>query len=281
MRERGSPSPTTGRLPRVRAEPGRAHRARASSAAPRHCRPPARRADRRRADRRRGARAGGRWCRCDLPADLDLDDLVHRLNKLCRAGDRRAWRRRGPATTSTPGSRAVWRHYRYDVLERAGAEPAARRPGVVRRPSRSPRWAMQAACDPLIGEHDFSSFCRRPKVERRPSEPSPRPAGARRRAWSEVADDASATCASRSAPTPSATRWCARSSARSSTSASARPRPATSGAILAGPGPRRGRPGGPAARPHPVGGRLLNCPSKSFRTGRSRGQEGPERLAAP
>jgi tRNA pseudouridine38-40 synthase len=25
--------------------------------------------------------------------------------------------------------------------------------------------AMQAACDPLIGEHDFSSFCRRPKGE--------------------------------------------------------------------------------------------------------------------
>ena len=26
-------------------------------------------------------------------------------------------------------------------------------------------WAMNLACDPLIGEHDFSTFCRRPKVD--------------------------------------------------------------------------------------------------------------------
>ena len=32
-------------------------------------------------------------------------------------------------------------------------------------------WAMQAACDPLIGEHDFSSFCRPPKVG--PDQPEP------------------------------------------------------------------------------------------------------------
>jgi tRNA pseudouridine38-40 synthase len=31
---------------------------------------------------------------------------------------------------------------------------------------------MQAACDPLIGDHDFTSFCRRPKVDENEPEPS-------------------------------------------------------------------------------------------------------------
>ena len=32
--------------------------------------------------------------------------------------------------------------------------------------------ALQLACDPLIGEHDFSTFCRRPKVAADQPEPS-------------------------------------------------------------------------------------------------------------
>ncbi len=33
-------------------------------------------------------------------------------------------------------------------------------------------WAMQLACDPLIGEHDFSSFCRCPKLAEGEAPPS-------------------------------------------------------------------------------------------------------------
>ena len=51
------------------------------------------------------------------------------------------------------------------------------------------RWALTAACDPLIGEHDFSSFCRRPKVAAGEPEPSMvrRVLSAR---WSELDDPA-------------------------------------------------------------------------------------------
>ena len=90
----------------------------------------------------------------------------------------------GPPTTSTPGSRP------------AGASTATTC-GTPRRPTRcwrvgrgsSPQplslWAMQAACDPLLGEHDFTSFCRRPKVDDGEPEPSlvRRVSAAR---WSEV-----------------------------------------------------------------------------------------------
>ena len=55
---------------------------------------------------------------------------------------------------------ATWRHYRYDVWNAPTPNPLlAGRAWFVPQPLA--RWAMQAACDPLIGEHDFSSFCRR------------------------------------------------------------------------------------------------------------------------
>ena len=52
-------------------------------------------------------------------------------------------------------------------LERAGAErvSGARRRGMSIQPLSLP--ALRLACDPLIGEHDFSSFCRRPRSVRR------------------------------------------------------------------------------------------------------------------
>lgn len=59
---------------------------------------------------------------------------------------------------------AVGRRYRYTVLNRPVPDPFlaglawhVEEPLDVR--------AMQLACDPLIGEHDFSAFCRRPPVE--------------------------------------------------------------------------------------------------------------------
>jgi tRNA pseudouridine38-40 synthase len=57
---------------------------------------------------------------------------------------------------------ATGRRYRYLVLNRPDPDPfLARTAWHVERPL--DRYAMALACDPLIGEHDFAAFCRRPK----------------------------------------------------------------------------------------------------------------------
>ena len=56
---------------------------------------------------------------------------------------------------------AVGRRYRYTVLNRPTPDPfLARTTWHVTTPL--DLRAMRLACDPLFGEHDFSSFCRRP-----------------------------------------------------------------------------------------------------------------------
>jgi len=117
-----------------------------------------------------GVHAWGQVVSGDLPADTDLDDLQRRLNKLC-----------APAiavrsTTWTAGDfdarfSAQWRHYRYVVWNSPTPNPLlAGRAWFVPQPLAL--WAMNAACDPLIGEHDFASFCRRPRVPDGQPEPS-------------------------------------------------------------------------------------------------------------
>jgi tRNA pseudouridine38-40 synthase len=58
---------------------------------------------------------------------------------------------------------ATWRHYRYDIWNAPHPNPflAATAWHVAQPLSLSALWL---ACDPLIGEHEFSSFCRRPKA---------------------------------------------------------------------------------------------------------------------
>jgi tRNA pseudouridine38-40 synthase len=58
---------------------------------------------------------------------------------------------------------AIGRRYRYRIVNRPVPDPfSARFAWWVPEPLRLP--LMQLACDPLLGEHDFSSFCKRPKV---------------------------------------------------------------------------------------------------------------------
>lgn len=57
---------------------------------------------------------------------------------------------------------AVERRYRYSILRRALPDPL-RRHTVWHVPTPLDLARMRLGCDPLIGEHDFSSFCRRPK----------------------------------------------------------------------------------------------------------------------
>jgi tRNA pseudouridine38-40 synthase len=110
-----------------------------------------------------GVHAWGQVVSGDLPALVDLSNLAHRLNRMCapaivvREAD---WA--DDAEFSARFS-ATWRHYRYTVLNQPTAVPLlAATAWHVPQPLNL--WAMRLACDPLIGEHDFSSFCRRPKA---------------------------------------------------------------------------------------------------------------------
>jgi tRNA pseudouridine38-40 synthase len=117
-----------------------------------------------------GVHAWGQVVSGDLPASTDLGDLVRRLNKLCAPAiavrDAEWVDDRFDARFS-----ARWRQYRYDVWNAPIPNPLlAERAWFVPQPLSL--WAMQAACDPLVGEHDFTSFCRRPKVDESEPEPS-------------------------------------------------------------------------------------------------------------
>jgi tRNA pseudouridine38-40 synthase len=118
----------------------------------------------------RGVHSWGQVISCDLPASTDLPNLVRRVNMM-----------RGPQVALRSAVwehddfharfSAQWRHYRYTVLNSSTPNPfMAAISWHVWRPLSLP--AMQLACDPLIGEHDFSSFCRKPDQVDGADEPS-------------------------------------------------------------------------------------------------------------
>jgi tRNA pseudouridine38-40 synthase len=107
-----------------------------------------------------GVHAWGQVVSVDLPETIDLDNLPRRLTKMCAPGVVvRSAEWIGPDFDARFS--ATWRHYRYLVLNEPVADPLL---------ERTAWWVsspldlslMRLACDPLIGEHDFSSFCRRP-----------------------------------------------------------------------------------------------------------------------
>lgn len=109
-----------------------------------------------------GVHAWGQVVSGDLPDDTDLDALVRRLNKLC-APDVAV---RGAEWTGAHFDArfsAQWRHYRYDVWNAPTPNPLlAHRAWWVHHPLDLA--VMNVAAVPLVGEHDFASFCRRVKV---------------------------------------------------------------------------------------------------------------------
>jgi tRNA pseudouridine38-40 synthase len=134
-----------------------------------------------------GVHAWGQVVSLDLPGSVDLARLAHRLTRLC--GPEIVVRRADWCDDPAFSARfsAQWRHYRYHVLPAAEPVPAlARTTWHVRVPL--DLRSMQLACDPIIGEHDFSSFCRAPKPRQGHDAPS-----LRRRVmlarWSEVGSD--------------------------------------------------------------------------------------------
>lgn len=111
-----------------------------------------------------GVHAWGQVVSCDLPAAVDIDRLAHRLSRML--GPSIVVREAAWAADPEFNARysATFRQYRYDVVNTPAPVPMlARTAWHVHRPL--DLRVMQLACDPLIGEHDFSSFCRRPRVE--------------------------------------------------------------------------------------------------------------------
>jgi tRNA pseudouridine38-40 synthase len=109
-----------------------------------------------------GVHAWGQVVTCDLPDGTDLDGLTRRLNKLC--GPAIAVREAGWADPDFDARfSATWRQYRYHIWNDPAPNPLqARTSWHVPQPL--DLVLMQAAASPLIGEHDFTSFCRKPKV---------------------------------------------------------------------------------------------------------------------
>ena len=109
-----------------------------------------------------GVHAWGQVVSGDVPDDTDLEQLVRRMNKLC-APDVAV---RGAAWTDDHFDArfsARWRHYRYDVWNAPTPNPLlAHRAWWVHHPL--DLHVMNVAAGPVVGEHDFASFCRRVKV---------------------------------------------------------------------------------------------------------------------
>jgi tRNA pseudouridine38-40 synthase len=110
-----------------------------------------------------GVHAWGQVVTFDAPADgLDLERLQRSVNGLCQPAIVVRAAEVAPDDFDARFS-ARWRRYRYSILNRSVPDPfLARTSWLVG--DRLDLAVMRLACDPLRGEHDFSSFCRVPRV---------------------------------------------------------------------------------------------------------------------
>jgi len=107
-----------------------------------------------------GVHGWGQTVSCDLPADIDLANLPFRLTKMCAPG---IVVRSAQWTHADFNARfsAKWRHYRYGIVNDPIPDPfLAATTWHIAEPLDID--LMRLGCDPFIGEHDFSAFCRRP-----------------------------------------------------------------------------------------------------------------------
>ncbi|MGH9076214.1 MAG: tRNA pseudouridine(38-40) synthase TruA [Acidimicrobiales bacterium] len=107
-----------------------------------------------------GVHAWGQVVSFDARADVDPGALARAVNRAL--GPEVVVRSAVVAADGFDARRsATGRRYRYDVLNAAVGDPfLAPTSWLVSAPL--DLRAMRLACDPLVGEHDFSSFCRRP-----------------------------------------------------------------------------------------------------------------------
>jgi tRNA pseudouridine38-40 synthase len=117
-----------------------------------------------------GVHAWGQVVSFDAPAarllgEAVLDEVQHAVNHLCRPAIVVREAAIAPPDFDARFS-ARSRVYRYTVLNRAVPDPfRAATSWHVERPLDVD--LLRLACDPLIGSHDFSSFCRAVKVKAR------------------------------------------------------------------------------------------------------------------
>jgi tRNA pseudouridine38-40 synthase len=112
-----------------------------------------------------GVHAWGQVVSFDPPAGAlaDPEALQRSVNGLCKPSIVVRSAETAPPDFDARFS-AQWRCYRYTVLNRDVPDPfLAATTWHVAAPL--DRAALHLASDPLIGEHDFASFCRRPKVD--------------------------------------------------------------------------------------------------------------------
>lgn len=118
-----------------------------------------------------GVHAWGQVVSVDVPAATDVANLPRALTALCRPSivvrDARIVRDEFSARFD-----ALWRHYRYTILNTATPDPfRANTSWHVRTPL--DLRALRLASDPLIGERDFSAFCRKPDPDDVPAGTTP------------------------------------------------------------------------------------------------------------
>ena len=108
-----------------------------------------------------GVHASGQVVHVDLPEDYD-GDLARAVNR--QLAPEIVVRRAAPAPEGSDFDArrsATWRRYRYLVLSSAAPDPLLA-PVAWHVPFPLDVRTMAGACDPLVGEHDFRAFCRRP-----------------------------------------------------------------------------------------------------------------------
>jgi tRNA pseudouridine38-40 synthase len=133
-----------------------------------------------------GVHAWGQVVSVDLRDDVDLIGLQRGLNKLCAPAIAVREIAVAPPEFDARFS-ARGRIYRYTVLNREAPDPfLAATAWHVEKPLDIE--LLHLTCDPFVGEHDFSAFCRRPKRDEGEDEPS-MVRVVRRAAWTEVAED--------------------------------------------------------------------------------------------
>jgi tRNA pseudouridine38-40 synthase len=133
----------------------------------------------------RGVHAWGQVVSLDLPASVDLGSLQRSLVKLC--GPAIVVREVGVVEADFDArSSATGRTYRYTVLNRPVPDPfLATTSWHV--PVALDIELLTLACDPFLGEHDFSAFCRRPKAAPG-EEPLSLVRRVRRAAWTDLGE---------------------------------------------------------------------------------------------